>query len=220
MTFPFPVFCPSVKPAAVAYVGNGASASDLTTYSIAGINFGAAAADRYLVAAISVAAGAARTFSGAPTIGGIAASSVVEQASVNAIIGLFIAAVPSGTSGDVNFTMNAACLRAAVTVWQLKGLLSATPTATAASAASPPSAAIAALAGGVIIGGAAGYATASQSWTWTGLTEDFDSPFQDGSNWQIYSAASAAFASSSAPTISATKTGANTNDAMVLAAFR
>lgn len=205
-------------PAEVLVTDNTFNNANTASYSFAGVLFGPEDPDRYIVVAFSSTQSGARTFSSV-TIGGIAATMVNEVHTTNGTFGMFIAKVPTGTSGTVVVNLNSAATRAALGVWQLTKLLSATPV-TATSVANPLSASVTAQPGGVTIGAAAGYATSAQSFIWTGLLEDYDATSNESSNYMVRSGASASSPSGGGLTSTATPSGVNTNYAMILATFR
>lgn len=156
---------------AIGYVAGATSAADLTTYTFAAQPLGAAAADRYIV--VGVQRRPAATVS-AVTVGGVSATQVVTATNSDNAVSLWIAAVPTGTTGDVVVTLSTGVLRCAIQVYRLTGIASPVPyhtvtgsgTGTASGALNIP-------AGGVAIGCAV-QGTTTTAATWAGLTEDYD----------------------------------------------
>lgn len=148
--------------------------SNLTTYSWASQNFGTASPNRYLIAAFACAAAANVTGSSC-TIGGISATKAVEV-TANVTVGglsMWIAPVPTGTSGTVAITWSGAAVRAAVALYAVTGLQSATPTATSthnAAVSGVTSGTITIQAQGVAVGASISV-DAVTGFTWAGLTE-------------------------------------------------
>lgn len=158
--------------------------TDTNVYTFASQNFGTASADRYIICT-----GAARTLAGTAlssiTIGGVTATLNVNfvDSGVTCISFIGIAAVPSGTSGDVVLTFNGTMRRAGIGLYAVTNLTSTTPTDTGSSEANPLTAGgldISAGGFGVAVGGTA---DTGASATWAGLTEDFDTAWApaDGS---------------------------------------
>lgn len=105
-----------------------------TTHSHTSLSFGAAAANRHIIVCVSYEHADNRTIS-SMTVGGVysatrAAQSTASAAQANCEI--WIAAVPTGTSGTVAVTFSGSTSRSAVSLYRAIGLSSATPTATAA----------------------------------------------------------------------------------------
>lgn len=148
--------------------------TDLTTYTFAAQNFGAAAADRYLVVVIQSRKGGASTTITGVTIGGITATEVVQRTNnvTNTdVAGIFIAAVPTGTSGDVVITFGAGMARCGISLFRGTGM-NPTPYDTDSSVASDPTCTLNIPADGAAVAG--GITAASSSAAWTGLTERSD----------------------------------------------
>lgn len=170
--------------------------SDATTYTFSSQNLGTASADRYIiVATASRGLGATRSISSA-TIGGVSATKVAEVANTGggntSTTCLLIAAVPSGTTGDVAITYDSGMLRCGIGMWAATALTSATPTDTATSTADDPTeSTLDVNAGGFAI--AVGYTANQATTTWTGLTEKYDA--QDLGEGITHSGASDTFAS-------------------------
>ena len=126
------------------YGGGGGSGTTLTyqnNYAQEGSNqnpvtfsnadFGTEAADRYIIVGYSTR-NDSRTINSV-TIGGISATILVQQGDGNTTTGMAIAAVPTGTSGDVVVTLDGTADAHYLGVWAATGLASATPVATATS---------------------------------------------------------------------------------------
>jgi hypothetical protein len=110
----------------LTYLGNYDSenpAQDPVTYT--GVDFGTEAADRYIIVALGTR-NDSRTFTGV-TIGGISATIIIQQQSGNSTAGIAIAAVPTGTSGDVVVNLSGTADSHYLGVWSATGLASATP---------------------------------------------------------------------------------------------
>lgn len=159
-----------------SFLQGASDASNLTTYTFATQNLGTAAGGRY----IAVGIGARGTNSGLTistvTIAGVSATETIQvtnSASSNNVSGIYIAAVPTGTTGDVVVTFSVGVLRCAIQMYRLVGIDSITASDTGTSTALDPTTSIDVPAGGVAIG-AANCSNATTA-TWTGITEDYDS---------------------------------------------
>jgi len=110
-----------------AYLETQSSTANGTGYTFSSVSFGAAASDRYIVACIYGA------YNGAPssvTIGGVSATKVVDSGTVgtdNWHSTIYIAPVPSGTSGNIVIAGMTSALRCAMSAYRVVGLNSATP---------------------------------------------------------------------------------------------
>jgi hypothetical protein len=110
------------------------TATASTTNPTINVDFGVADADRYIIvtAGSSFNTGAGGNTLNAPTIGGVASTTIQQHetapGSSARFIGIYIALVPTGTTGDVVFVSS--CNRFSIAVYRAVGLLSATPTDT------------------------------------------------------------------------------------------
>jgi hypothetical protein len=182
----------------LSYLTKAASATDLTTYTFSTLSLGAVAGDRYIIVGVAGAVGAARTISSV-TVGGVGATAVAyNQTPTYAKSAIYIAAVPTGTTGDVVVVWSAGMADCGVTLYRATGI---NPTAvdtlsTGANVATSTTGSIDSVAGGVIVGNVAftdasasyqssaskAYAAAATqtvggsfsgaTYTWTELTQD------------------------------------------------
>jgi hypothetical protein len=146
-----------------------------TTYTFASQNLGTADADRYIVVGIEARGTNSGLVVSSATIGGQSATitrQVTNATSNFNIAALIIAAVPSGTTGDIVINFNVAALRCNVKAWRLTGISGVTAADSDSSTASPPSVALDVPAGGWAVGSAV--SAIATSTTWTGLTENHD----------------------------------------------
>ena len=159
----------------ISFTDSSVITTDLSTYTFSTQALGAEAADRKII--VGMGHRGTNTNITSITVAGVAATSVVEAPasglqSDRACI--YIADVPTGTTGDVVVTFSAGQTRCGIGVWRMTGAASSTPTDTGVSAADPATntLTISANGGGVGYGFSVG-ATATA--TWGGLTsEDFD----------------------------------------------
>ena len=174
---------PNVSPQAlsVTEVDNfGNNEPDTTTYTQT-LSIGTAREDRYII----VSLGAASGYSGddlalsSLTIDGISAT-IYEinggtASNTQSCALVAIAPIPTGTTAEFIFTFNRTVSNFACTVYDVKNLLSATPSDTASGTGADPSTTIDCPAGGVIFA-ALGVRGNAGTITWTGVTGDYDAP--------------------------------------------
>lgn len=162
---------PSTKSKSFLFSGN--NNTSLSSHSTASVPFGTPAEDRYILVV-------ARTFSGtAPaissmTIGGVSATAVVQLGSGVNRVAMYIALVPTGTTGTVAYTTAAASSQNAIGVYALYGLTSTTPVA---SGNTNPT--LASVAGGFAIAADAGNPLLG---SWSNVTQDFQEVTVDSYN--------------------------------------
>jgi hypothetical protein len=152
------------------YIDNAIDPSDLTTYTFSSLDFGAATAGRYIIVGIAArAVGAGRTLDSV-TIGGVSATLIANSpVSDTNISSLAIANVPTGTTGDVVVTFNAAMGRCGIVWWRAPSLVSATPTDTGTSAADPATDTLTVAAGGFLV--VVAFNNGTSTCTWSNVTE-------------------------------------------------
>lgn len=169
----------------VVYTAHAADDTDLSTYTFSGVAFGDASTRRHIIVCFHSidASGAASSM----TVGGVSATMLLQvTAPASRFHQLWMAAVPTGTSGTIVVVNPGTALLSGIEVYAAYDLSSATPydTASVASAGAPtldldvPS-------GGIVVG----FAVASSgvaTFTWSGLTEDVDGT--SGTNMKATSA--------------------------------
>jgi hypothetical protein len=219
VTFPFPAFSPNNGSKAVVNYHTATSAiSTASSWSPAGLAIGTAAANRYVLVGVSYQTGSGALFSSV-TIGGIAATQL-NVITTGIPTAFYMALVPTGTTATVVVTLTANAIRWHIGVWSITGLSTPVPYAAPTVTANPPSLTFNAQPG-VVIGHATGiHFTTTQSWTWTGLTEDFDLICSSAPNYDQFTGAKATLTSSQSLTVTATKTGTYNNDHLNVVAFR
>lgn len=167
---------------------NSASASDLTTYTFAGLSIGSTTVGRKVVAVFTARSGSSISLSSC-TIGGVSAT-CTTLVTGNSAIAIAVADLTSGTTADIVPTWSAAAARCAVAVYAMYGAASNTPSATGSDTTDPFTYSLTCAAGSVVFGGATD--ADATTFTSTNLTEDVDSTTNyDG---QTYSFSSAEFA--------------------------
>lgn len=118
---------------AITYQSNNNDTTNTTAYTFTGQSLGAAAGDRDIVVAIGARNNATGVVSSV-TIGGVSATLLKAIDDTNAgsdLVELWIAAVPTGTTGDIVVNFTGTMLRCAIIVWSMTGASSITPSATA-----------------------------------------------------------------------------------------
>jgi hypothetical protein len=147
--------------------------TDLTTYNFSTIAIGDAAPSRKVVVGIMslTASGAASLTS--ITVGGVTASIEVASATGGReFAAIAIAAVPTGTTADIDVVFGDTMRRCILSVWATYDLKSSTAVDTAISAADPAALSVNTQNDGLIFG--VGYNNTSSTGVWSGLTERFD----------------------------------------------
>jgi len=146
--------------------------TNASSYTFSGRSFGTASADRKIIVGAVVRNGSP-TFSSV-TIGGVTATSVIQAVGgTNHRVGLFIADVPTGATGDVVVVPGAAVVRCGIGIWAMTGAASSTASDTDSSTADPISVTLTIPANGAAIGYCA-YLQPGGSFGWTNLIESFD----------------------------------------------
>lgn len=158
-------------------------ATDQTTYTFAGVNFGTAASDRFIAVTVSGRAVTTAPTITSVTIGGVTATIAVQANDVLGlnIAGIAIAAVPTGTSGNVVVVFSQTMTNADIATYSTSGVGSATATDFGSSTADPGTTNLDITAGGIAVAMAkqdAGLGTCA----WTNITETFDELDANGNN--------------------------------------
>jgi hypothetical protein len=157
----------------ITYVTTVADTSDTTTYTFSSASLGAAHDDRMIIVGIhSRKAGAVSSISSV-SVGGVSATIVLQNWNTitnSNVAAIAIAAVPTGTTGDIVVTFADTMLRCAVGIWRAFGI-ELTAYDSDSSDASDPTVNLDVPAGFVI---AVATTNASTSTTWTGVTENYD----------------------------------------------
>lgn len=204
-----------------AFLQAASSTSDLTTYTFSSQNLGTAAAGRYIIVAIEARKSGVDTtlLVSSVTVGGVSATIAMQRlvSSTNTnIAALAIAAVPSGTNGNVDVTFSSGMLRCGIQLYRAVDINSSTPhhAVTHFNGSTDPTASLNIPAGGFAIGCAT--SAASTAATWTGLTEDHDSVVE---SFLTVSSASQQFASAETGRSITCDFGTNTDNVAVFASW-
>ena len=204
MTFPFPFACPRPN-ASIVFATSDAQAGTGATVTFTSKSIGTAQTGRRIVvAAGGPGSGSAVTITGV-TCGGVAMTQLVQNNTSGGggfqTASLWILEVPTGTTADIVVSWSGSSSRCYLGVWAVYGLESEAARSTVTSGSDPHTGSITVPGGGVVIGTAAGGAGSSMSYTWTGVTEDFDATV--AAVTLAYTGASAAFNAASTFTITA-----------------
>ena len=157
-----------------SFASSGVSTAGSSTYTFSGVALGTAATNRHVVIAATTAAGNASN-GASVTVGGASASLVVRASGAdNTRAELWIASVPSGTTGDVVIVWSVAKDRCGYAAWAMYGA-NASASDTATDPDTTPSFTIDVPANGYLIAAAGfnGSGTVPTA-TWTGVTENYD----------------------------------------------
>lgn len=199
------------------FLQTSGNAANQTTYNFTTINFGTAAGGRFLVIAITGRdeAGGGNSIVSV-TIGGVTATIAVQQATNGNVSGIAIAAVPTGTSGNVDIVFSSNMGNCDFGLWSTAGVSSATATDFGSSTANPGTFDLDIAAGGIAFGLSSEDVESANMNTWSNLTEDWDSQQSSSNN---FSGASAEFATTQTNlTITCTRTS-NSRPTFVVASF-
>lgn len=94
----------------IAYTARISSATNATTYTFNSVDFGTANDMREIYVVFSYGSTATRTVSSV-TIGGVSATQVVASAFITSGTAMYMAKVPTGTTGTIVITMSGSLLR-------------------------------------------------------------------------------------------------------------
>lgn len=149
------------------------SASSYSGGSWSGVSIGAARHDRFVIFGIFQGGNNSATISGA-TIGGVAATQLVQTNTGVGGCGIFYRRVPTGTTVDFTVTLSASKSRAHGAVWTLYGLGTSPSTDTDSSIINSGTMSVQAISAGALFGISYHDDFTDASCGWAELTEDFD----------------------------------------------
>lgn len=209
----FPIIPSSVSGGiTLNFTASAVSGSSLSVYTFSSQAIGSAAANRQVVVGVGSVSGSAGLITGV-TIGGVTAAQVIHSGEGSMEnVDIWVASVPTGTTGDVVITHGVSKSRCGIGVWAMYGAATGASD-TAGSVADPPSAALTIPTGGVGIGYCQTYGVTA-TYTWTNLTEDFDEVVS-GNGTHTGAMSSTA----GTPTITCTPNSTTTEEGMALAAW-
>lgn len=178
-----------VGPATLTYIQTSVDTTDTATRSFASVSFGTESSERIIIfyQTCYVSTSTAIAVTGTPTIGGVNATQAVAAttASTNRIAGsIWYANVPTGTSGTIAFNTTNSSSNCGIAVWSMTGsYASSTPVVTASDITIPNAGDQADVnvnttTGDFIIAVTGANRGTDRTYTWTGVTEDFDADIQ------------------------------------------
>ena len=207
---------PVVIPPVVSYIGVTHNTTNTSSYSLASVAIGTAAADRIVFVLVTWASGNATpvTISSA-TIGGISATvhAQVTTVATDAIgSAILSAAVPTGTTATIAITLSGSGGSIDVGVLAVTGLSSQTPhaSATATTSAGACSNSVNVPEGGFVLA-CANFNDELSGVTWVGSTERYDETNTDGVAERVTGASEASLAVQTGRTVSATSANTGSN---------
>jgi hypothetical protein len=165
-------------PPSVSYITSATDSVGRTTYNFTSTSFGSASDRSLVIVGVSGYDGKSESISSV-SVGGVAATQIVQSTSATAMSGIF-AAVVSGTSGTVSVTFGSAVTAAAIGVWAAYNLSSTTAFNTNSNlltSGTSISANVNTPSQGVVIAVGTIAAGANRTFTWTGVTERYDTSF-------------------------------------------
>lgn len=173
------------------YIGNSEDATDTSTYTFSSESLGAADDNRYIIVAINSRKAGGYTSISSVSIGGVSATEVMQDTNANTntdVSGIFIAKVPTGTTGDIVVTFGATMARCSLDVYRSTHLIDEYAHDYNSAQQDDPSDGIEVMARGFVI--CTANTNGSTSVTWTGADEDSDSDIE---TYMTYSSASKSY---------------------------
>lgn len=202
----------------ISYIGNNSTATNSTSHTFSAQSIGSTGNNRYIAVCISGYQGTTGALSSA-TIGGVSATISVQANGTNTVSVIIIAAVPTGTTGDIVLTWAVSTQLIGISVYRIVDLNSGTANTTGSDTAL--SAGVASLtlnnsANAVMLAATSSIdGSAWGSWS-SGLTEDSDQ-FVSSSN--AVASASGFFSSANTPYTASASAGTGTRGVMVAATW-
>jgi len=177
----------------ISFLQTAVSGTNAAEYTFSSQSIGAADSDRYIICCVAWRASADTTLSSV-SIGGVAATLLANNVNVSggetSGTCIAVAAVPSGTTGDVVVTIGATALRCGIALYRAVGLGTPTvPHDTLTSDADSPTGTIDIPNNGLCIGIAYNASQDTNAVSWTGLTEDFEASIEGGGDFNEFSGA-------------------------------
>lgn len=210
----FQIGIPPVAGTPLVLTSVTSATNDASSYTFSNINIGAPDANRYVVVGFSASTGTASITISSVTIAGVTAT-LLEKAEYSATLasrdsGIYIAAVPTGTTATIVITFSGTMSRIGLNVYRLVGITSTTPqdtTVVTGAAGTVYDLSLVGTSAGFII--AQTMVQASTSYTWSGAIEDNDAAIESA---LTHSSAHEITSSGGTYSITATS-GNNTNNA-------
>lgn len=172
------------SPLSVSYAATDTSSVSGTSYTFASTAIGTAAADRYIVLAVSSNGSSSNPTASSVTVAGTSCTKTAADTDVSSgrpTIALWVtnSAITSGTTADIVVTYGSTNSVCSIGVWAVYGITSATPTATqntkySVGSTTTFSAALSLPTDGIVISAESSSATSATNISWSIVTEDFD----------------------------------------------
>lgn len=204
----------------LSFLQGSVSGDDSATYTFSSQNLGAADPNRWIVVCATGIQNAARTID-AVTVGGVSATKIVEaEASAYRSVSIWVAYVPTGTTGDIVLTFSSGLVRAGYSAYRL--ITETNPTTAydtetdTTTSGSDLSVSINRPGGGVVIAATVAVCSTATSVTWSGTSENYDAAYPDAAAQGM---SSSSVASGASPlTVTATISGTLVAGSQALAA--
>jgi len=214
---------PAGVSATVEYVGYLGSDANASSYTFTGASLGSTGGDRHIILAIGSSVGNSGRNLSSVTIAGVSASAatIVRTGTISGatrLAAIVIASVPTGTTGDIVINFNAGVNRVQLGVYAARNLISATRQAVAgvssnlSNSTGPFDVSVTGTTAGFVV--AVAETPEPNTWTWTGVTEDFDETIE-ASN----AVSGASLNTSSSGTVSITATQSSAGNYAVASAY-
>lgn len=163
---------------ALVHLNDASATPGASTYTLSAATFGTASSDRLIVVSINYIGGVVANTDVTATIGGVSATNVSAVVNTGEAIAsyIFVAAVPTGTSGNIVFSNSQGNFTRTITSWYGLTGYNVIPFdhQTAQGSSGTQSVTIATAANGAVLGASANQGgTGANTVTWTGITSDF-----------------------------------------------
>lgn len=204
-------------PPVLTYISSTIDTGNTTTYTFTNHAIGTAAPDRLVVVHghVNVVAGNSLSM----TIGGNAASCLTPAfTSGNTLDNLCYLLVTSGTTATIVITVPDSGGHALVDVWTITGYASSTPVdqnIDSETAGADLTVTLTTQIGDAVIAGGGSYSE-NPTYTWTNVTENFETPFAS----EAGAASGASIAATSSSTVATLNPSINANSSLIAAAWR
>jgi hypothetical protein len=218
----FPIFPPSSGSSAQAtFIDSAVDATNASSYTFSAKDFGSVTSDRYIIVAVNAGSGGAFTISSV-TIGGVAATAIASGISSRNIAAIYIAAVPTGATGDIVVTLDGAIRRCGIGWYRATGLASAAAYSTDTDITDVSNAYSVTLnvPQGFLIATSVCEDNASmRACTWTGASENYEEPVETGGEVAHSGALNSFAAAATSQVVSAQWSGSFDDGAMAVATW-
>lgn len=218
----FPLVPPFGSNAQASFIGSAIDGTNASSYTFSGKSFGSVTSDRYIIVAVNAGAGSSFTISSV-TIGGVAATVIATAVSARTISAIYIAAVPTGATGDIVVTPDATIRRCGVAWYRATGLTSAAAYSTSTDITDTSNAysvSINVPQGFLIAAGICEDNASLRTATWTGASENYDEAIDSVSESVTHSGALNSYAAAAtSQTVSVQWSGAFDDGALAVATW-